>query len=347
MPKVTHHPHGYPRLGLVAHSLELRYRPNASLRRLRARLEAWEAARGNPHFEARNLDRLPVALAFELTHVYVALREMYPSVFADFVDFRAPLEGKALGMAISYSGELALRWAADETGVETVEDLMLELKQWDGDPELARAALAAAEVVINEPAAFRMHQIGAAGAISLDGQFASARRYRELLTYWERKNARAEARHRPRRVPELSVSAATYVLTHEFGHLLDDVMCEAGMPVAEPVWAKLSQALLGGARPKLTQWGRHLMNYPTSHALLPGPHMGGRNRQQIVRRTLRTELAHLLGSYAPTSRDELFAESFALAWCAGDVTLRRQLRPMREVLVRVGLGRSHAPRRAR
>lgn len=344
MVQVEYHPNGYPQLGLVAHSLKLRFRPDASLRRLRRRLEDWEATRGNPYFEARGLERLPVPLAFELAHVYTALREWHPEVRPDWVDFKAPLEGKTLGLAASYAGESALREAADEVGVETFTDLLVELKHWDGDPELARAAMQAVQVAIREPASLRIHQLGATGSISLDGQFASARRYRELLEYWERRNARAAERGRPRRVPPLAVSAASYVLCHEFGHLLDDTIAELGLKVAEPVYARLSQALLGGRRPRLTQWGRHLMNYPTDHDLLPGPHMGGRARQRIVRRALKDTIAYQLGSYAPTNRDELFAESFALAYCAGDRALRTRLRPLRDALVAVGLGRSCAPK---
>jgi hypothetical protein len=303
-------PHGYPHLGLSAVSLPLRYRRDANLTRLARRLETWESDRGNDGFEARNLSNLSPATAFELVHVYVALRERHPSVMPAYVNFSTDLDGgKSLAWAYSYPQLFpALRGHGDEHDCARDER---QGEQW-GFVHLERS-----------------------GAIELDSLFSSPLRYNALIAYWQKRNANAARRGRPPRTKELLITPAAYVLMHEYAHLIDGELTSAGWQRAEPVYRALSKIVFH-VEPTVTQWRYHLINYPSLYQ--PGPHQGNKQRQRSNKQAVRPSLGHLLGSYAAHSRDEAFAEAFALAH-GSSKPLRTELAPLLRALSDDGVRR--------
>lgn len=335
--KVEYHPHGYPKLGLVARTLPLHYRRDANLRKLRKRLEAWEHARGNPGFQARHLEKLRPQLAFELAHVYVSLRERHPYVRPDYVDFMVEQEGDLLATASSYSEAYpTLRRLAEDLDLEEVpldiDEIRTETDGWLSTQELRLARDEIALASVGRPG-----NLFATGVIEFGVLFNRPRRYAKLLRYWTMRNLRAEHAGKPLRVPPLAVSAASFVFIHEFGHLVEAELMAGSYRTFEKVYASLSEAMFG-ARPHARQWRYHLMNYPTyDFTTVRGPSMGSRERQRDTRRRLREPLGRLLGSYAPATREELFAEAFALSMVHAQPTVRRQLRPLQDALTAGGL----------
>jgi hypothetical protein len=143
----------------------------------------------------------------------------------------------------------------------------------------------------------------------------------------------------PRAIPTWCSEAAS-VLIHEFGHLVDARVLAAGQAIAVQVYGALSIGVLPELRrpPQPGRWGTHLLNYPAAdREALRGPAAGGRARARLIRRALQRRVAQELGSYAASSREELFAEAFAAAHVARDRDLRRRLRPLRRALEVSGL----------
>lgn len=339
-----YHPHGYPELGLVAKTLQLRYRQDANLARLARRLERWEDANGNDGFEARNLTKLPVALAFELCHVYVAMRERYPQVKPDYVNFVASCGGKTLGLSTVYPSTFpTLREAADAYEATDLESL-LEVIRDDEDFSWRQQDLRRERSWLGDT-----RNVARSGAIEFGDMFRTKKHYLALLDFWERRNARAVLLDKPLRTPELVTSAATFVLIHEFGHLVEgELLGNDGWERGEDVYAELSMALLGIDRPQPHQWRLHLINYPCFVApeSTYGPQQGGMERQATNRRALRHLIAEKLGTYAPVARDEIFAEAFAVSHCARRMR-RIELSGMLRALERAGLRRRNVqPKRS-
>jgi len=337
MAMITHHPEGYPELGLVAKTLKLRYRKGANLRNLAKKIERWERAHGNDGFQARHLTRLPGELAYELCNVYIALRERYPDVKPDYVDFSAGagvMQGGALGLSTIYPSTFpTLREAAETYAVEDLPSLLEYIREDDmyvwprNDLRRERAWLGDAR------------NISRSGVIELGGVFSKARSYKTLREFWQRRNARAELLGRPLRTPELSTSEATFVFVHEFGHLVEgELFAEGGWRRGEAAYGAISRAIFGGAKPKVHQWRKHLINYPCfiapEHTY--GPHQGGETRQSATRQALRDQISRKLGTYASVARDEIFAEAFALSHCAAPKR-RKELSGLLRALERSGL----------
>lgn len=332
-----YHPAGYPELGLAAKTLSLRYRADANLQKLAKRIEKWESLHGNDGFEARNLTKLPKKLAFELCNVYIALRERYPDVKPDYVDFAAKgAQGQTLGLSTIYPSTFpTLREAAEVYDIVDVESL-LEVIREDEEYAWRRQELRREKAWMGE-----VRNVSRSGTIELGNMFSIKKRYRSLLDFWERRNARAELLGRPLRTPLLETSAATFVFVHEFGHLVEGEMFGSGdWRNGEDVYAELSMSIFGGKRPRANQWRGHLINYPCFVAPenTYGPAQGGETRQSTTRKALRYQIAEKLGTYAPVARDEIFAEAFALSHCAGRGR-RRELAGMLRALERCGLRR--------
>jgi hypothetical protein len=335
---MLYEPGGYPRLGLAPVSMALRWDPRATSIRLRERLERWEQHRGSSSFEARHLDRLPPALAYELANVYVSLRERYPQVRPHHVDFASPhaRSFEPLGCAEPYPQLYpTLHRLACEIGATSVDEIVLV----DLDIHDRAAARREAKALRSRSRT----NLSTSGTIELSPCFGHPRCYRGLLDHWGRRNASAAARHRPPRYLPSHLSAASFVLTHEFGHLVDGCLLAQSDRAARKVYGALSTAAFPdelSRPPHAARWTRHLLNYPAVSAAWPGPAAGGTARARITRRVLKDRLAHRFGSYAPTSREELFAEAFALAHSARDRQLRADLVPLRRALVDVGVARS-------
>jgi hypothetical protein len=90
----------------------------------------------------------------------------------------------------------------------------------------------------------------------------------------------------------------------------------------------------------VNQWRYHLINYPCLVAAdaACGPHQGGTTRSVATRKTLQHTIGEVLGSYAPTARDEIFAEAFALSHC-GHRSLRQRLSAFPKALEGHGIRR--------
>jgi hypothetical protein len=337
-------PEGYPELGLTAKTISLRYRKDANLAKLAKKVERWEAKHGNDGFEARNLVKLPKELAFELCNVYIALRERYPEVKPDYIDFAVKnTPGQTLGLSTVYPATFpTLREAAETYDVVDLDSLLESIREdeefvWNRK-DLRREKAWGGEV----------RNVSRSGTIELGDMFRVKKHYMALLSFWERRNARASLLGRPLRTPELATSAATFVFVHEFGHLVEGEMFGSGdWRNGADVYGELSQIILGGKKPKVHQWRRHLINYPCFVApeITYGPVEGGSLRQSSTKRALRTPIAEKLGTYAPVARDEIFAEAFALSHCA-EKKRRRELSGMLRALERCGLRRRNVqPRR--
>lgn len=345
MPEVAYYPNGYPELGLCAKTLKLHYRVDANLEKLAKRLEKWEAERGNYGFEARNLTKLPTALAFELCHVYVAMRERYPEVKPDYVNFAAQTgQANTLGLSTIYPSVFpTLREAAETYDISDLESL-LEAVREDDDFAWRRRELRREKAWLGDT-----RNVSRSGVIELGSIFRTKKHYRTLKAFWEKRNARAILLGRPLRTPELATSEATFVFLHEFGHLVEgELFGDQGWERGEDVYAELSVAILGIERPEAQQWSNHLINYPCFVApeTTYGPQQGGLSRQMQTKRINKHKIAEKLGTYAPVARDEIFAEAFALSHCASKKR-RGELKGLLRALERAGLRKRNVqPKRA-
>jgi len=347
MALVEHHPQGYPELGLSSKTLPLRYRRDANLRKLAKKIERWEREHGNDGFEARNLTKLPAALAFELANVYIALRERYPSVKPEYVDFSVSgtvMQGGALGLSTIYPATFpTLREAAETYAIEDLPSLLEYIRE-DDVYVWPRKDLRREKSWLGDA-----RNVSRSGVIELGGVFRGARSYKTLREFWQRRNARAELLGRPLRTPILSTSEATFVFVHEFGHLVEGELFVGGdWRQGERVYGELSRAVFGGGRPKPSQWRRHLINYPCYAAgeNAYGPQQGGESRQSSTRQALREALTEKLGSYAFVARDEIFAEAFALGHCAANKRRKELSRFLRAMEVEGLRRRNVQPPRA-
>jgi hypothetical protein len=349
-PQIPVSPHGYPELGLAARTLSLRFRRDANLTRLARRLESWEHDRGNTKFRAFNLSRLPADVAFELVHVYVALREIYPNVRPDFVDFSSSDPDASLAWAFSYHDAYPkLRELAAEVDGEIdlgedepTDELLAWVRNELNDPSMVRQVRSE----IRAARTSRARDLTATGAIEIGQIFRTRRSYRKLLAFWETYNARCERLGRPARCPEMALSPAAGTLVHEFGHLVEAELLDRGFSPVERTYRDLSTILLGTTPRSVYQWRRHLINYPSyDYTPVQGPVAGAALRARSTKKALKQVIGERIGSYAPTSRDEIFAESFAVAHGARSPRLRRDLAPFLARLRTEGLAVSRRPRR--
>jgi hypothetical protein len=346
-PKVEYHPHGYPNLGLSARTLDVRYRKGASVTKLAQDLEAWEHARGNHQFKVRRLSRLHPELAFELVHVYVALREMYPQVRVDSINFCSDdIDQDTLAVASPYPRFIPLLRELVEYGYITDhtdrEAVIAAGREAFSDAKSRRVLLEELDAVED----LKVGDVTTSGSIELGPTFSRKREYQKLLKYWRYRNLLAERAGTPARVMGVKTSAAAMTLVHEFGHLVESELLEKSEREVNRVYGVLSQIVLGTTRPAPTQWRYHLVNYPSSrYSPAKGKLEGSAERRKETKRALRMTIREKLGAYAHTCRDELFAEAFAAAYTHGDRQLRDEFRAFRYALTRCGLGVLRRPSR--
>jgi hypothetical protein len=345
--RLQYHPNGYPALGLVPRTFTARYRKDANLRTLRRRLERWEVERGSPFFQARNLEKINPKLAFELVNVYVAMRERYPQIRPDFIDFASEAIGDdAMAEAFSYNDNLpTVRRIMSNYHTHDVldgEDILEIAKEENVDSQtlrkLRREVRAVDEETVRDPST--------SGSIFFGDAFRNSRTYRKLLKFWDLRNQRAAERgHAPRTIWG-GVSPASFTLIHEFGHLVEaELMCRGYKPL-ERVYRRLSEIVLGSKNPGERQWRYHLVNYPTyDFTKIKGKCQGGPERRRETRKFLHHTIREKLGTYATTYRDELFAESFAQAHGGAKTGTRQEFRPFLQSLKAEGIGAKRLPNR--
>jgi hypothetical protein len=325
-----YHPHGYADVQLQATTLSLHHRADANLANLGGKIEAWEAAHGNPTFQLKNITKTNTALAFELSNVYIALRERFHNVRPEYISFATPMGDSTLALAWQYAAEFPnLR----SFGIDPFDDVALTEILTDLDPRATRKLRSDVE------RARAVENPYASGCIDISSLFSSERRYRHLIAYWKRRNARALATNTPLRVPAMLTSPATITLVHEFGHLVEADLMEHDFEAAEYLYAALSYCLLGEWPRSNRQWLNHLINYPIGVAAIPGPAQGDAERRRYVRSKHRLTIMNGLTRYAASNRDEMFAEAFALSYCAADPDTRAKLEPFQAALRDVGVMR--------
>lgn len=344
--KVQYHPNGYPHLGLIPRSIKIRYRDGMSVKTLKTRLEKWEHANGNPTFEARKLTKLPAPLAYELVQVYIAMRERFPEVKPDYVNFYAELGPNELGEAITYVDNLPVLQSLlcdgliDDQEYYGVDDLIDIIKYYGGSRGEVRAVRGETTFVKDEAVLNPL----AVGVISLGSVYSKKRAYQKLINFWAAINERSAAQGLPPRAPETGVSAASFTLIHEFGHLVESKLMATKRKNVEKIYGVLSEIILGVKNPKPNQWRYHLINYPAYYyTSVPGKHVGGLDRQRDTRRLLRADIRETLGTYATVKRDEIFAESFAHAYGGNSVMSRNKFKPFVDTLKNLNLATKTLP----
>ncbi len=324
-------PQGFPQVGLQAKTLPLHYRSNVSLERLGEKLQKWEREHGNAGFVAKNLHRTQPELAYELSNVYIALRERFPSVRPEYLSFSSHIGDKVMAYAWQYASTFPhLRsHGVDPYDATALEELAQELdsttfRQLRRDVEAAN--------MVGDPYL--------AGSIDMASMFSSERRYRNTLAFFRRRNEYLESKDQPLRVPSLATSLASFTLVHEFGHLVDAELLHNDPEASEYLYATLSFCVLGEWPRSTRQWMNHLINYPTADTFTAGPYPGTPESRRQVRQRLRRPIQETLTRYAVDTRDEMFAEAFALTLCSADPVRVERLEPFRIALRDVGVLRN-------
>jgi hypothetical protein len=339
-------PEGYPELGLESRTLSIPRRSNASPQRLSERVAAWEAARrGSKGFSLTGLDRMVLPLAAEAAHVYLALRELFPPVAPSHLalasqrleDWYGHLkwENQPLALAVTYEDLAPLRelspWRMSPLAViDTLEEYDLSDVDEDALHTLAETWETSG-----------VTDVWSSGSIDLSRAVSVVKEYRSLMAM-RSKPSRPHASGTPSAVQHVLTPLA-YALVHEFGHLTDAELQLLGTDSMEYVYGELSAAVLDlDSAPRPTEYARHLGSYPTSFSM-PGRFMGQKARQRQSKERSLSTIAPVLGRYATTNRDELFAEAFVAMFAHQDPVIRRRMQRFRGALKEVGL---HTSRRA-
>lgn len=343
--RVQYHPNGYPHLGLVPRTLKIRYRDGADLHALRRKIERWERQQGNTSFEARHLEKLPAPLAYELANVYVAMRERFPEVKPDYIEFAGKESRKVLAWATNYGDSIPvvreLVASYDDLDPSDSEMLVEIAREEYKDARVIRALKV--ESYWMETDAIR--NPAATGSIEFGDIFRKKRSYQQLLNFWIARNERAAQRGLPPRTLGNAVSAASFTLIHEFGHLVEAELLELGYRPVERVYRSLSEIVFGVKNPSDSQWRYHLVNYPAySYTQHKGPREGGPTRRRETKRVLHMAIREQFGAYATTCRDELFAEAFAFTF-GGTWRMREDMKPFLKSLRHESLHVERLPRR--
>jgi hypothetical protein len=133
-------------------------------------------------------------------------------------------------------------------------------------------------------------------------------------------------------------------LVHEYGHLVEAALLTLPKRMLNIVYSAMDEILWPPSwrqspaiRARATALGCSIdgllvSNWPTIHAANHGPH-----RSQLIDLLAVPRITPLLGEYAATSAQELFAEMFALSIDATSPQLINTLSPFRSALIAVGL----------
>jgi hypothetical protein len=297
--------------------------------------------RGERTFEMRSMDRLPLPIATEAAHVYAALREQFPVVAPGYVDLASRQieewyktskpDNQPLAVAVTFESVQPLRDMAMYRMSPTAVLDGIEDEELDLDLLLA---------IAEEAESFGIKDVWATGSIDICRSFETKRSYTELMRM--REKSRRPHKTGTTAAIQHVLSPFAYALVHEFGHLVDAELQMLGAETTAWVYGELSAALYGIKHPRVEEYSKHLVNYPTTIAR-PGAHAGGKARAASLRRQALQNLAPELGRYATVSRDELFAETFVALFAARDKDLRLKLCRFRAALQAAGLAVSRRP----
>lgn len=338
-------PKGYPKIGLVARTIQLPERSKASAEAIAKKIIRWEHSKGNTSFIVTGLDKLTPDQRLEVAHIYISLREWYPSVVADRLDLGVRGISDKLGYSYIYSATFPI-----------LRDVFMSTSM-RGTPEAYEFTSALAKTLgrkavelnreIQDTKLLGVQDITTAGSIKIGVMATSTRGIKEMQSMWKSKNTKSVNSKRHLEVQPVEVSLLALTLIHEFAHLVDGVLADHGSNALDKVYGAISTQVLDIDKPEMTQWRFHLANYPVS--ILEnskGPVSGGQSRSKTTKSALGTSISEKLGKYASTSREELMAEAFMLAWTAKDRKLKRSLNKIREELVNLGIGRNVAPKKS-
>lgn len=337
-------PKGYPKIGLSAKSIQLPERSKASAKAITNKIVNWERARGNSSFVVTGLEKLTPDQRLEVAHIYISLREWYPLVVADRLDLGVRGISDKLGYSYIYSATFPiLRNVFTSTSMR-------------GTPEAYEFASALAKTLgrkavdlnreVKDTKLLGVQDITTAGSIKIGVMATSARGIKEMHSIWNSKNSKSVSSKRHLEVQPVEVSLLALTLVHEFAHLVDGALADQGPHALDRVYGAISTQVLDIDRPEISQWRFHLANYPVS--ILEnskGPVSGGQSRSKTTKSALGVSISEKLGKYASTSREELMAEAFMLAWTAKDRKLKRSLNKIREELVEIGIARATPPKK--
>lgn len=341
-------PRGYPALGLAPLEGHVVSRTTSRVRRL---VETREHLHGNERFQMPGASRLPLDMANEVAAVYVGLRQRFPGVMIDRLDFTGSRSPGAKDMGTTTAACALTHLEADPVlhRYATAYDLA---RPADVVAEAVRQHVAPRELVALRRETQWMHLSGRSrdarthGYILFNDWVASPQRL-------ALRAAAGQARHLrslrlsgiPTNLPT-RVSLVTEYLVHEFGHVVEAAVADQGPSALTRVYASLDDCLM--RRPNgrwtipyaalaehgFTRDDARLINYPD----YADPRFSREYIHQAHRVVGRTP-ALVLGRYARHSRSELFAEAFCYAQVAADEDLRRRLRPFLRALAEVGVAR--------
>ena len=309
---------GHRALGLTAGALP-HFRVNSSVDRLTSTVAQLERNVGNSAFELRQAFLVPRAMLFEVAHTYLGLRRMFPQVTAGHIDLCEAADTGSnpnlLAYSMQYPVTLPLTRAGEIRGRSAAAERRFILRESINDPWTS-------------------------GCIRLGGVFSDPELYSALVAFWDERNEKALRRGRPDRVRHvpLETTALSYIVSHEFGHLVEGELLEEGVDRLLPIMAALSEVVFGSRPVSPAAYRRHLINYPASHRGFAGPAEGGAERRAATRRALKPLLGAAFGAYAAHNRDELFAEVVAVAIC-GTAPARDRLEPFLAALRADGIMR--------
>ena len=341
----SYRPGGYPRLRLAPLATSFTGRSAAEIQTALTR--AIQAG-GSRRFRSVGLGRLDAPLADELASVFLGVSECFPGVRVDRINFSADVSSlgyRTLAAATDARDEWpALHVVAGALGTSDIGVALTALDGMDLDPVLQRRARREARWVTPQT---RLRDMAAHGSIEFSQCFGHRDCYGTLQSYWALRHRQGLAKGKPGRLIPNQVSAASIVLLHEFGHIVEWAVQAQGDAAYRHVVDALDRGLLCDAsgrrlvgRRTLASHGLpasagHLHAYPAS-AMAGRPHAGAARRAQ--RRALGPTIATSLGTYAPAYRDEVFAEAFALSLAARDADLRGRLSVFHDALCDVGIG---------
>jgi hypothetical protein len=293
-------------------------------------------------------------LAAELASVYLSLRQHYPGVIVDKLNVAWAPTGKYRGLAgltITRDSIGTLRELAYAFDEPRLSQVLLRLDEID-DPEVRRRARKEYRDELRSDPRF-IHELfrldtRAHGTISLNESLAHPSCLKSLENFrLSAHHATPRNRHGELLYPATLTSEATYLMVHEFSHMVDIVLADLGPDAVKRVWSTLDDILLrypsGGWRISATTLAEHdltrrdarLTHYPINYSTATTA-LGVRDD---VRKVVGHEVAMTLGVYAATDRWELFAEALTYAYISRDPVLRARLAPLRQVLCELGLGR--------
>jgi hypothetical protein len=340
-----YHPGGWPGLGLSPLATTLSARSAPLLTR---QLEASEHKRGNTFFRALGLGRLDIRLANELASVYSGLAERYPGVRVDLINFSTSIEEfgpKLEGVTFRFQDNFpTIHAAAELMGTGDIRELY---DLWsDEEFDSATSARMERELGYYSVNGLSRRDATAHASIFITECFSHPTCYAIFSARAEERNLRRAMRGEPASSLETRISEASQLLTHEFGHAVEYALKSKG----EVAWGRVLRVLEDCTlrddngtwsikdsalrREGLSRRDVRLINYQyVNEVTVPGD--GARRR--AVKRLMRSATWPLLGLYAHSFREEIFAEAFLAAHASTSPELVRRLAPFREALYEAGI----------